>query len=165
MCPTVSSKLGLMKSFCSRVFHASLPIVFILLYCIHWVASLLVKTVAASWSTNNQHVPYIKLSCWLPGLSGKKDFCRTIGFLCFMRSAQGTGRIRGSDNSTHCSKMDSDNLPKSIQIFVSWLCVILILNLITNISSGWLPICYYPVYHPLFDIYLFKMKMIFAPGR
>lgn len=136
-----------------------------------WAASLRVETVAAPLSMNDQHqhVPCTKLAWWLPGLSDKRNFCRTplpVGFLCFMRSAQGTGRIRGSDNRTSCCKMDSDNLPKNIQIFcLLALCVILNLNLITAISSGWLPMHYYPVYHPLFDIYLFKMKMTFGPGR
>lgn len=123
-----------------------------------------------SMNDQHQHMPHIKLPCWLPGVSEKRDFYGTplpVGFLCFMRSAQGTGRIRGPDNRTPWNKMDSDNLPKNVQVFVSWLalCVILSWNLITAISPAWLPVHYYPVYHPLFDIYLFKMKMTFGLGR
>lgn len=67
-----------------------------------------------------------KASLVLAGLSDKRDFYRTplsSRFSSYMRSAQGTGRIRGSDNNTSCSKMNSDNLPTNTQIFIFQLSV------------------------------------------
>lgn len=158
-CPIASNKSCPVKSFCSLEHFMLLSLLY-----------LLPQTLSSSSAGGNccSSIEQESPTCALPRHTDKRDFCRTplsIGFLCFMRSAQGTGRIRGSDNRTSCSKIDSDNLPENIQIYLSALYIILNLNLITAISSGLLSIHYYPVYHPLFDIYFCKMKMTFGLGR
>lgn len=126
-CPTVSGKFCPVRNFCPLEDFMLLSLLCLLPQTLSRI-SLGGNCIAPLLSMNHQHqhVSSIKLACWLPGLLDKRDFYKiplSIGFLCFMRSVQGTGRISSSGNSTSRSKMNSNNLPKSIQIFVSWLSV------------------------------------------